>query len=420
MILDSIQVRGELSQVLSGLRVALLLTILVSGLPARSDAPSLPAGHDSASASNAAADVAVFKTPDGTLVASRFDMHDVVATGSDAADVIQAAIDSLPQTGGKVFIHAGTYDLNKTIKIENKHGVHLTGAARGIVFSGGKGGTCLRSEQPIDLLHIHGGKVKAAGVTVSDLHLIGSGKDNGKAGILITGRTDLLSLHQVGVNHCGIGFYIKGGGPTGGVVDAPQIQFCDPQVNGIGLKVEHSHYPKIVGGEFSDCDEYGIVLSSPDPNHGRCMSAKVIGITAVRNGAGGILVGSNTDCTTVTGGCDFGGSPQGSGIIIANDQGGSDPQNVIVSNVHAYNNKHAGISVRQGRHVIIGQCICSGHDHIGVRRAQGQGCGIEVGAAVEDIALQEILSYGNDNPDVLATSTIDDTRLEDLTTNPPR
>ena len=340
----------------------------------------VPASQDEAGAGQLsavpAAAYVVSKSGDGKFLA-RSSAGAVVASGTDASTVIQAAIDRLPVTGGKVYVAAGSYELTRTLKIEDKHGVHLEGAARGILFSGGKEGTSLRSTKPIDLLHIHGGEIKMAGVTVTNLHLVGSGKDNGKAGILITGNSDLLSLHQVGANNCGVGFHFKGGGPGAGVIDAPQIQFCDPQVNGIGLKIEHSHYAKVVGGEFSDCDQYGIVISSSDPGHRRSGGVKVIGVTAVRNGDGGILIGSNADCITITGGCDFGGSPRGSGVIVTNDQGGSDPHNVIITSVHAYNNKQAGIHIRQGEQVIVSQCICSGHDHVAVHN-HGQPHGIQV------------------------------------------
>jgi hypothetical protein len=272
------------------------------------------------------------------------------------------------------------------------------------LFSGGHEGTSLRSNEAIDLLHIHGEKLKMAGVTISNLHLIGSGKNNGKAGILVTGNSDLLSLHQVGVNNCGVGFHFKGGGPGAGVVDAPQIQFCDPQVNGIGLKIEHSHYAKVVGGEFSDCDHYGIMISSSDSGHRRSGGVKVIGVTAVRNGDGGILIGSNADCITVTGGCDFGGSPRGSGVIVANDQeGGRDPHNIIITSVHSYNNKHAGVHVKQGEHVVIAQCICSGHDHVAVGN-QGQRYGIHVGTDGKNVAIDGNITHGNGEEGILLES----------------
>jgi hypothetical protein len=350
-----------------------------------------------------AADYLVSKDESGEIVARSGKDGSVISSHSDAATVIQAAIDRLPSTGGKVYLSAGTYELTRTIKIEDKHGVHLSGAARGIMFSGGREGTSLRSNEAIDLLHIHGGKLKIAGVMISDLHLVGSGKNNGKAGILVTGNSDLLSVRQVGANNCGVGFYLKGGGPGAGVIDAPQIQFCDPQVNGIGLKVEHSHYAKIVGGEFSDCDEYGIMISSADAGHRRNSGVKVIGVTAVRNGGGGILIGSNSDCITVTGGCDFGGSPEGSGVIVANDQGGRDPRNVIISSVHAYNNKHAGIHVKEGEHVIISQCICSGHDHVAVPN-QGQPYGIHIDAGGKGVVVEGNITHSNGKQGILVES----------------
>ena len=131
-----------------------------------------------------------------------------------------------------------------------------------------------------------------------------------------------------------------------------------------------------------------------DAGHRRHAGVKVIGVTAVRNGDSGILIGSNTDCITVTGGCDFGGSPRGSGVIVANDQGRLDPNNIIISNVHAYNNKHAGIHVKQGKHLVIAQCICSGHDHVSVHN-YGQSYGIHVGPDVENVITNANITHDN-------------------------
>ena len=381
-----------------------MLMLLIGGIVAASSFGRDSAGNPGAQGGAlSGAGCVVFQGDAGQIFARSAIDDRLIASGSDASHVIQKAIDSLPVTGGKVYIAAGSYQLTATLRIEDKHGVHLEGAARGIMFSGGREGTSLRSEKAIDLLHIHGGKLKMAGVTVSNLHFVGSGKDNGKAGILITGNSDLLSLHQVGANNCGVGFHFKGAGPGAGVIDAPQIQFCDPQVNGIGLKMEHCHYAKVVGGEFSDCERYGIMLSSSDSGHRRCGGTKVIGVTAVRNGDGGILIGSNTDCITVTGGCDFGGSPRGSGVIVANDQGGRPPHNIIISNVHAYNNKHAGVHVKQGQHVLIAQCICSGHDHVAVHN-HGQPYGIDVGEQAEGVLIRANITHSNGKQGIRAES----------------
>ena len=385
-------------------RISVLLTLCaLSVAVVAAEQDNVPHAASLKHGAVACADFVVFKNDAGQVCARSGIDGELVACATDASTVIQAAIDQLPQTGGKVYIAAGSYELSRTIRIEDKHGVHLEGTSRGIMFSGGHEGTSLRSSKAIDLLHIHGGEIKLAGITISNLHLVGSGKNNGKAGILVTGNSDLLSLHQVGANNCGVGFHLKGGGPGAGVIDAPQIQFCDPQVNGIGMKIEACHYAKVVGGEFSDCDKYGIMLSSPDAHHRRCGGIKVIGVTAVRNGDGGILIGSNTDCITVTGGCDFGGSPRGSGVNVTNDQGGRDPHNIIITNVHAYNNKHAGIHVKQGEHVVIAQCICSGHDHVSVDN-QGQLYGIHVGPGGEDVVINGNITHSNGEQGILLES----------------
>ena len=389
--MDSKDVRHYVGSTCKMLVVLILCALVVATAAGQDNASQTAPLKD---VTVACADFVVFKNDAGQVCARSGIDGKTIAGSTDAATVIQAAIDRLPTTGGKVYIAAGSYQLSRTIRIEDKHGVHLEGASRGIKFSGGHEGTVLRSSKAIDLLHIHGGKLKMAGIMISDLHMIGSGKNNGKAGILVTGNSDLLSLHQVGANNCGVGFHFKGGGPGAGVIDAPQIQFCDPQINGIGLKLEHQHYAKVVGGEFSDCDQYGIVISSSDSGHRRSGGVKVIGVTAVRNGDGGILIGSNADCITVTGGCDFGGSPRGSGVIVTNDQGGRDPQNIIITSIHAYNNKHAGIYVKQGKHVVIANCICSGHNHVAVKN-HGQLYGIHVSPGGKDVMVDGNITYNN-------------------------
>ena len=338
------------------------------------------------------ADCHIHRNPAGDAVATSAVAGRVVASGADASAVIQQAVDSLPAEGGRITIAAGTYDLTSTVTVEDRHGVHLQGAARGIR---GGGGTVLRSDRAIDLLDIFGNRLKAAGVTVSNLHLVGSGKENGKAGILVRGASDLLSLHNVGANHCGIGFHLRGGGgDRGPVVDAAQIQFCDPQVNGVGLKIERGHYVKVVGGEFSDCGECGILLSSPESGYERNQGIRFIGVTGVRNGRAGIRIGRNTEDTTVTGGSDFGGTRDGSGVVIAGEGGGRDPANTIISGVHAYNNREAGIRVGNAEHVVIQGCICSVHDHVKVDDA-GQRHGIRVDAGARNVLVHGNLTYGN-------------------------
>ena len=349
----------------------------------------------------ATADYVIYRNDAGKVFAKSGINGEVIANGKDACAVIQQAIDALPDTGGKIYMAAGSYELGSTITIEDKHSVHLEGAARGIVWSGGMEGTVLRSEQDIDLLEIFGNKLKVAGITVSNLHLIGSGKENGKAGILVRGNSDILTLYNVGANHCGIGFYLQGGGGKGGgVVDAPSIYFCDPQVNGTGLRIEHCHYAKIIGGEFSDCDNYGIILSSPEAGYARIGGVKISSVTGVRNGKAGIFIGRNTEDITVSGGSDLGGTADGNGITISGEDTGRKPRNIIISNVHSYNNSNAGILVENARHVVIQGCICSVHPHVFVDNP-GQKFGIHIKAASENVLVNGNITYGNGRKGVL-------------------
>jgi hypothetical protein len=347
------------------------------------------------------ADYIIFHDPAGEVFAVSGRNNSVLAHGNDASTVIQKAIDTLPVTGGKIFISAGNYLLNSTLIIEDKHGVHIEGAARGIVFSGGNEGTVLRAEKDIDLVCVYGNTVKVSGITLTNFHLLGSGKQNGKAGLLVLGDSDLLSIHHVGANHCGIGFYLKGGqAKNNGVIDAPQIQYCDPQVDGIGMVIERCHYGKIIGGEFSDCDQYGIVLSSPDTGPCRIQAVKISSITCVRSGRAGILIGRNTDDITVTGGSDIGGNALGSGIVVSDEATGQKPRNIIISGIHSYNNRDAGILVEKAEHVLINACICSGHDH-GFVNNPGQKYGIHIKPGAKNIVAFGNITYGNTLQDLL-------------------
>lgn len=343
--------------------------------------------------SRATADYVVYESDKGTIsVASGLDGK-VVASGEDASTIIQKAIDLLPSGGGKIYISSGTYMLTSTIRIEDKNGVHIEGAARGIAFGPGNEGTVLRSYQAIDMIEIFGNTLKIAGISISNLYIVGSATDNGKSGILVKGRSDLLSLHQVGVHYCGIGIYLKGG-----TIDAPQIQFCDPQKCGIGLKIESSHYSKIVGGEFSDNDEYGIHISSSFNTHQRVKGVKLSSITSIRNGKAAIFIGKSTDCITVTGGSDFGVTKQGSGLIISDEGTGERPRNIIVNGVHTYNNARAGIEIENADHVIVSSSICSVQENWSDK---GQQIGIHIKKGSKDVVIYGNITDGNAKQGIL-------------------
>ena len=327
------------------------------------------------------ADIVVYKDKTGTNYAKSGLTGKIINQSKDAATTIQAAIDSVSINGGKIYISSGSYNLSTTVIIKNKHGVHLEGAARGMQ-GGDQAGTVLKSDKAIDLIEINGEEFRIFGVTLSNMLLWGTGRDNGKAGIMIKGTTDAMTFYNVGANNHGVGFHLQGGGGKGsGVIDAPQIYFCDPQRNGIGIKIERSHYTKIVGGELSDNLLYGVFMKSDDPGHQRIQGVKINSVTSVRNGEANIYIGSNTEDITLSGGSDVGGGLHGSGVIIAGEHGGSVPTNIIVSNVHSYNNKIAGIKIGKSKRVLIQGNIITEHDHSAVDlMAQQHGVLIEEGA----------------------------------------
>lgn len=351
------------------------------------------------------ADYIIYIEESGAITAQSGITGEILGTSGNAADIIQKSIDTLPLNGGKIYISAGSYAIDKTIVIRNKHGVHIEGAARGMQGPA-KGGTVLNAgEKPIDVLEIFGDDYRIFGITISNILIWGSGKDNGKAGILVRGTTDVLTLNSVGANHCGIGFYLKGGGGKGGsgVLDAPQIYFCDPQQNGIGLYIERCHYGKIVGGEVSDNTDYGIVLSGAEPGHHSVSGVKLMTITGVRNGKAGILVGKNTHDISIGGGSDIGGTSLGNGITISNEQGaGNIPENIIVSGIHSYNHSDAAIGIENGKHIIIQGNILSDHNHEVVDHNRQQ-FGIYIDKEVEDVNIVGNIMYGN-KKDILNNS----------------
>lgn len=343
------------------------------------------------------AEVVIRPNPEKGFIAFSGVRNRILIQNRDAATVIQTAVDSLPEQGGKIYLGAGTYPLTRSLRIKDKHGVHLEGASRGMQASD-QGGTVIWAEDDINLLEVDARSFRLFGITLSNLLFFGSGKDNGKTGILVEGTVDVLTLYNVGVNNCGIGIHLSGapGGKRSQVLDAPQIYFCDPQRNGIGLFIERCHYGKIVGGEYSDNLEYGIKIAAPETRpHESIQAVKIMTVTAVRNGLAGILVGGSANDISIGGGSDIGGTLWGSGILISDEGSGIAPENIIINGIHSYNNSESGVEVEAGRHVIIQGSIFSNHTHRSVTHDPPQRYGIKVSSAVQDILVDGNITYGN-------------------------
>jgi hypothetical protein len=69
------------------------------------------------------------------------------ASALDCAPALQAAVDRLPLSGGRVYVAPGSYQLRSSLVLRDKHGVHLCGACRG-QQGAHQGGTVLRCGAP--------------------------------------------------------------------------------------------------------------------------------------------------------------------------------------------------------------------------------------------------------------------------------
>ena len=87
-----------------------------------------------------------------TILARNGDTGQNDYSGTDAATVIQNAIDALPTTGGTIFIRAGSYDITSTIIL--KDCVELEGENVGYVVPAG--GTVLRVQANVNVISLVG------------------------------------------------------------------------------------------------------------------------------------------------------------------------------------------------------------------------------------------------------------------------
>ena len=118
-----------------------------------------------------------------------------IAYGTNASMVIQAAIDALGTTGGKIFVKAGSYILNSPLDLLDKENIIIKGEGRD--YEKVKG-TILKAKNG---LNDHMIKIKGTGVygrqvniTIRDLSLSGNG-GNQNAGDAINVDGATLGLH---------------------------------------------------------------------------------------------------------------------------------------------------------------------------------------------------------------------------------
>jgi len=330
----------------------------------------------------------ISKDKSGNVVATEKGMGEIVFSGTNAAKVINQAIQSIPVTqGGEIRIRSGEYELTESILID-RHGITISGDGRKTSTYGGA--SYLKAIEDIDMLVIRMEGERIRGATIRDISFYGSGTSNGKSGIHAIGCSDLMVISNVGVYQCETGIYLHGG-PVG-AVDAAQLQFIDPQQCGRGLVLEYCHYTKVFGGEFSDnkCNslpenlQTGIYLTSNQ--YGITIGIKIIGITSVRCKGSGIRIGKDSYDISVQGGCDLGGNGT-NGLYITNEgspAGKNMPSSINVTGIICYNNSNAGIKVENADHVLISNCITSVNKHPHVKD-KGQEYGILIGKGTENV-----------------------------------
>ena len=136
------------------------------------------------------------------------------AKGDGATDdsvAIQAAIDALPATGGKVLFAAKTYGIGTTLSI-TRNWVTLEGVNAGIVSTvfdhTPTSGSALKALGVVDLLSMHptakGLVNRLKGITVRNLGFYGMSKTDGHTAIKLDSAYGGLTLDTLRVIDCAI------------------------------------------------------------------------------------------------------------------------------------------------------------------------------------------------------------------------
>lgn len=120
---------------------------------------------------------------------------------------IQAAIDSLPEVGGTVFIPAGTYDLNATLYTPCDRPCHLLG--EGSSRTGTKG-TVLRWTVNTGMLRVRGDGSSVRGLTLRMLAAGVASAEHEGCGVFV-GRRNVVDAHPHPTTSPTATEYVKGG-----------------------------------------------------------------------------------------------------------------------------------------------------------------------------------------------------------------
>lgn len=142
----------------------------------------------------------------GVFKARRGDTAEVQFEDSRAYDVLQAAIDALPQEGGRIFLKRGVYDITSTLKISDKH-VVLEGEGISVQYK--EWGTVLRKAFDGTLVDINYTNPNASGFTIRNLHFEGQKDRYTGAGLSIQNAKGWLIENVIVRNFNGSNISIK-------------------------------------------------------------------------------------------------------------------------------------------------------------------------------------------------------------------
>lgn len=269
---------------------------------------------------------------------------------TNASQIINNARLELKSVGGTILL-MGVITITSPILVSTGDGSYdgLNIVGESWIMQGGgivTQGTLLQTSGAIDAIQIIGGASVVSGVSISNLAIRGSGKANGKSGI-VANITDQLQIHKVGIFNFenAVSMYRS---------DAPHIYHNTFLVNGYGLNLNSVIYGKIDGNDISDNDNDGVYLRS---TYGTSYGNKIINNNFIRNyrGVEVVNVAVITVETTISLNFIIGGDREG---ILMNLSGNFVIEgNIIDGNSASANNTYSGIKLEQSGFGTVGRNI---------------------------------------------------------------
>jgi hypothetical protein len=176
-----------------------------------------------------------------------------VCDGTNDNVQINQAIQALPETGGRIRLSEGLFNIGASILVDRPivlegAGSGLAGRAQGNMYGQTEGMTTIRATSAVEGIVVQNVASKMRGIRFSDFLLQGFGKGaSNNIGLKVTTETDLMKIHGIDITDCYLGAFIKD-------ADAMSIVASSFQYNKIGMLVTGALYPNISHACFADND----------------------------------------------------------------------------------------------------------------------------------------------------------------------